>query len=987
MTAPPPADHSHPPPALSAEPAHCPTAEQDWVTLAATLCQTPIALLGRWVDGRLCWQAAVGWDDPLPPSDRPWVTAIQTRTGIVIGQAGDRAQAAPPAVGNLPIQVYAGISLQDNAGQVVGLLVVMDVELRSFTMAQQHGLEALGRQASRHYGAVRHASPPDPGDRLLESVVNSATDWMFTKNAQGEYLFVNPAFAQALGKSVADLVGRTDEDLFPPALSHRIHQEDLHILATGESITYEETMTLDHQVRTFLTLKTPRRDAAGRVVGVVGISRDISDRKQIEAELQLFKQAVESSSDAIGMADAQGRHVYQNSAFSAMYECESAEDFMAAGGIPAVFVDPTVPDQIFATIARGENFIAEVEQQMPSGRRIQVFLRASAIYDPTGKQMGVVAIHTDVTERQQTQRRLEESQQFLQLILDSIPQAVVWKDRQSVYRGGNRNSAIAAGFDTVDEIIGKTDYDMPWTPEEAKRYRESDRHVMTTGRPWLGKLDTQTRPEGIVWLNTNKIPLRDATGAVTGVLVTIEDITPLKRIEQELQEQAAREKLLNHITRQIRHSFDFEDILPPILASIRTLLRVEHCSFGLYNTDSPQPRWQLLKESRSRRLSPLTGNHLTAYLAATLNHPSEQAGIHIAQVDSEVPSPLTQFCQAFKVQAILSRSIPMTEERIGVLTCLSQDPRPWSEDEQQLLQAVMEQLAIAFTQAELYQQTQRKAQQLEQTLSELRRTQAQVIQTEKMSSLGQLAAGLSHEINNPLGFIAGNIDHLHDYVQALLDIVTAYQTHDPNPPAAIQTVIQAAELDYITQDLPDITRSMHHGIERIMAIVQALNAFARLDEVGRKRIDLHANLDHTLIIVQNLLHTHHITLIKDYSPTKLHLDCYPGDLNQALMNILLNAIDALKDRPTDRCLRIRTASAPSHVIIAIADNGNGMTPEIQAKVFDPFFTTKPVGSGTGLGLTTSYAILCDRHGGTLDCQSVPGNGTEFIITLPLQPAQ
>lgn len=159
MTAPPPADHSHPPPALSAEPAHLPTTEQDWVTLAATLCQTPIALLGRWVDDRLCWQAAVGWDDPLPPSDCPWVTAIQTRTGIVIWPAGDCAQDAPPAIGDPPIQVYAGISLRDSAGQVLGLLVVMDVELRSFTMAQQHGLEALGRQASRLYGQVLHSSP------------------------------------------------------------------------------------------------------------------------------------------------------------------------------------------------------------------------------------------------------------------------------------------------------------------------------------------------------------------------------------------------------------------------------------------------------------------------------------------------------------------------------------------------------------------------------------------------------------------------------------------------------------------------------------------------------------------------------------------------------------------------------------------------------------------------------------------------------------
>ncbi|MBM0743829.1 PAS domain-containing sensor histidine kinase [Phormidium sp. CLA17] len=298
-----------------------------------------------------------------------------------------------------------------------------------------------------------------------------------------------------------------------------------------------------------------------------------------------------------------------------------------------------------------------------------------------------------------------------------------------------------------------------------------------------------------------------------------------------------------------------------------------------------------------------------------------------------------------------------------------------------------------------------RSQQLEEILQELQHTQSQLIQTEKMSSLGQLVAGVAHEINNPVNFIFGNLNHINTYNRDLIGLVVLYQMHYPNPIQEIRDRIEEIEFDFLQEDLPKILSSMKIGADRIRQIVLSLQNFSRHDQSEMKSVNIHEGIDSTLLILQHRLKGTAdypvIDVVKNYDSLPL-VECYAGQLNQVFMNILSNAIDALGEgigvrKFTSRAgsssqlsisnprISIHTELVGNHVAIRIADNGGGMSESVRSQLFDPFFTTKPVGKGTGLGLSISYQIIVEKHGGSLECSSKPGQGTEFTIQIPLQP--
>ena len=306
--------------------------------------------------------------------------------------------------------------------------------------------------------------------------------------------------------------------------------------------------------------------------------------------------------------------------------------------------------------------------------------------------------------------------------------------------------------------------------------------------------------------------------------------------------------------------------------------------------------------------------------------------------------------------------------------------------------------ALQTSEAQLRQ----KAEDLEAILVQLQQTQAQLVQTEKISQLGQLVAGVAHEVNNPVSFISGNLHHAKQYAGDLINLVKLYQETFPEPGQAVLDEIEAIELEYLVEDLPKMIDSMKLGTDRIRDIMQSLRNYSRTDGINKKSANLHEGIDTTLMILSHRLKANSdrpaIKVIKKYGKLP-NIECYPGQLNQVFMNLIANAIDALEESNVGKTYK-QIESNPNAITIStsvdkssgeltnctvkirIADNGIGMPKHIKEKLFSPFFTTKAEGKGTGLGLPICHDIVTKKHRGSLECFSSPGMGTEFAIVIP-----
>jgi len=320
----------------------------------------------------------------------------------------------------------------------------------------------------------------------------------------------------------------------------------------------------------------------------------------------------------------------------------------------------------------------------------------------------------------------------------------------------------------------------------------------------------------------------------------------------------------------------------------------------------------------------------------------------------------------------------------------------FTSDRVQLLKLLCSQAAVSLENASLYRVSQDYSQQLERSLQDLKNTQLQLVQSEKMSAIGQLMAGIAHEINNPVGFIAGNVEYAQDYARDLIELVELFQRSFPNLTPELEEKIEEVELDYLVEDFPEIISSMKTGTDRIRDISTSLRTFSRSDALQKSEFDLHEGIDSTLLILKHRLKDNEtrpaIEIVKQYGDLP-KVWCYPGQLSQVFMNLMANAIDAFEEfnqgrsyeeiKANPNIITITTETQDSSAVVRIKDNGMGMSEEVRQKLFEYLFTTKPAGKGTGLGLSISRQIVEDKHGGKLSVISAPGQGAEFVIEIPI----
>jgi light-regulated signal transduction histidine kinase (bacteriophytochrome) len=491
----------------------------------------------------------------------------------------------------------------------------------------------------------------------------------------------------------------------------------------------------------------------------------------------------------------------------------------------------------------------------------------------------------------------------------------------------------------------------------------------------------------------------------------------LEKSNAELERLVERQTMLSRIVTKIRDSLDLETIFKTTTDEVQHLLNVDRVVVyrfaadwsGHFVAESVAPGWVSLLEKQLEH--PTLRDNISECSAKMLGNRSAQpvdtylqetqGGQYAQGVTQRVVPDIYQagfspcyigVLEVYQARAYIIVPIIRSDKLWGLLAAYQNSgPRDWQGSDVALMRQIGLQLGVALQQAEHLSEIQAQSQQLVSTLEELKQIQIQLVHSEKMSSLGQLVAGIAHEVNNPINFIYGNISPLKEYAQTLLELLHAYQQHYPDPAPALRDQIEASDLSYIQEDIPKLCESMRMGAERIRGIVQSLRNFSRLDEAEVKLVDLHEGLESTLLILHHRLKSATpgttIKIEKRYGDLP-RIRCYAGQLNQVFMNLISNAIDelfiAVAENSINPVITIATSCLDDHwVAVSIKDNGRGIPPQTQAKLFDPFFTTKPVGQGTGLGLSISYQII-EKHGGHLLCQSQPGSGTEFVVKLPTE---
>jgi PAS domain S-box-containing protein len=881
--------------------------------------------------------------------------------------------------------------------------------------------------------------------QLMEFSIDRAADAAFYICPDARFFYVNEAACQSLGYSREELLSMSLHDIdpgFPPEI-WALHWQEV-------------------KERGSFTLETKHQTKDGRVFPVevtlnylkfndqeynCAFVRDISDaygdlrlRTQSEAALrkseELYRTLAKNiPNGAVLLFDRELRYLI----------AEGGE--LATIGLSKESVEGKT---LWATFAPGicEAFEPAYRAALAGETRIFEFCFANQVYLvyilPVTNENGQISVGMmmaqNITDLKQAQKDLQRSHALLKAQQEAAIDGILVVDEKRAITSYNRR--LCDMWNIPEQVWHTGDKEAVLNcmlPLVAQPQRVFSQMEYLDENPTLISREEMYLTDGRVF-DYYSAPALSPKGEWYGRIWSFRDITERKQTEARLRQQAEREQLISGINQRIRQSLNLDEVLNTAVAEVRQLLQCDRVVIYRFNPD-----WTgtIVVESVTQGWTPILGKDIQDNCFQATKAPLYQQG-QIRAIEDIYNADLAEchikLLERFQIRANLVVPLLQDDKLWGLLIAHHcSETRQWQETEVDLLRQLSVQLSVAIQQAALFKQladelTERKAAEaelrkskatlkkqataLKKALYELQQAQIQLIQTEKMSSLGQLVAGVAHEINNPITFIYGNITHADKYAHDLLELVQLYAKHYPQPVTEIEDLIEDIDYNFLVEDFPKLLRSMTMGVNRIRQIVLGLKNFSRLDEAEHKPVDIHEGIENTLLILQHRMKPEaaNIQLIKEYGNVP-PADCYPGQLNQVFMNLLNNAIDALenysptgtfkssdtfssteiKDHP--RIIKISTevveraesklptselAQDSKNVVIRIADNGPGIPKELQKRIFDPFFTTKTVGEGTGLGLSISYQIIVEKHGGQLQCLSQPGKGTEFVVEIPLQ---